>query len=253
MSPASVQDLNFSKAVSRALANFVDSVVVAFGADLRSVVLYGSGAEGRLRPASDVNVVLVLASFDAAKAASIRESFAAAHAAIRLSAMFLLDSEVESSIECFAQKFSDIIRRHRVLYGPDPFEGRSVPRAAVIARLKQVLLNLTLRLREAYVERGTTPERISDVISDAAGPLRSCAATLLEVEGKPSQHPKEALASFVAGFGESGWDEVLRNISETRDRHTLSASAADTTLVQLIQLAARLRARVELADSSTKG
>jgi hypothetical protein len=247
-----VQDLHLSEAVAGGLASFIESAIAVFGPELKSIVLYGSGAEGRLRPASDVNLILVLGSFDAVKAASFREPFAAAHAAIRLSAMFLLEPEVGPAMECFGQKFSDIVRRHRILYGPDPFAGRTVPRAAVIARLKQVLLNLILRLREAYVERGATPERISKLIAEVSGPLRSCAATLLEVEGKSAMPPKEALASFVAGSGEAGWSEVLENISATREGSLLSASAGDATLAQIIRLATELQARVASVESGVQ-
>ena len=80
--------------------------------------------------------------------------------------MFLLASEVPAAMESFGQKFSDIVRRHRVILGPDPFAGVRVSRPAVILRTKQVLLNLILRMRESYVERGSTPERLS------ASPMR---------------------------------------------------------------------------------
>jgi hypothetical protein len=253
VSPGIAQDLHLTETIAGELASFIDAVVAVFGVDLKSIVLYGSGAEGRLRPASDVNLILVLVSFDPTKAASIRDSFAVAHASIQLSAMFLLESEVGPAMECFGQKFSDILRRHRVLYGPDPFAGMHVPRAAMIMRLRQVLLNLSLRLREAYVERGPTPERISELIAETSGPLRSCAATLLEVEGKPTTHPKEALASFVAGLGEPGWSEVLDNISITRERRSLSASAADATLIQIIRLVAELQSRVQSVNSGAEG
>jgi hypothetical protein len=123
----------------------------------------------------------------------------------------------------------------------------------VIVRLKQVSLNLMLRLREAYVERGSTPERFSELIADSTGPLRSCAATLLELEGRPAAPPKEALANFVSGFGEPGWDKMLENISETRERRLLTASDADATLIQMIELAARLRARVDSLPGGAQG
>jgi hypothetical protein len=231
--------------VARGLTEFIGSAVSAFGSDLIAAVLYGSGAEGRLRAASDVNLLLVLASFDAAKAEAIRQPFAKAHAALQLTAMFLLQSEVEPAMIAFGQKFSDIVRRHRLLYGRDPFEGASIPRTAVILRLKQVLLNLTLRLREAYIERGSTPERVSGLIADSAGPLRSCAATLLELEAKPALAPKEALAQFVLGFGEPGWEEILAHVSDARERRPLSAENADATLLRMIELAKRLRTRAE--------
>jgi predicted nucleotidyltransferase len=228
-----------------AVAGFIDAAREAFGDDLRSVVLYGSGAEGRLRPSSDINLLLILKKFAREKVNGIRGQFSLADSAVRLKAMFLLESEVKSAGELFAQKFSDILRRHRLLYGSDPFSGVSIPDSAVLWRLKQVLLNLTLRLREAYVERGATPERVSTLIADAAGPLRSCAATMLVLEGKPASHPKEALASIVASLGEPDWYEVLAHVSEARERKFLAPDVAEATLFRLIDLAQRLRARVE--------
>jgi len=233
------------KASGVAITTFVTAALQIFREDLRSVILYGSGAEGRLRPTSDINLVLFLSSFDPAKAAAIRSQFSYAESAGRLAAMFLLESELASAVELFAQKFSDILRRHRVLYGPDPFAGLSIPRSAEIGRLRQVLLNLTLRLREAYVEYGSTPERISRLIADSAGPIRSCAATLSKLEGKVAVQPKEALAEFAISLGDGGWSEVLDHISETRERTLLSPDVADATLIRLIELTTRLRTRAE--------
>ena len=65
----------------------------AFGDDLRSIVLYGSAAEGRLRATSDINVMFVLGRFDEERANQFREPFrfacAAAHAPPRFSCTFL--------------------------------------------------------------------------------------------------------------------------------------------------------------------
>jgi len=111
--------------------------------------------------------------------------------------------------------------------------------------LKQVLLNLTLRLREAYVQYGSTPERISRLIADSAGPIRTCAATLPELEGKAAISPKEALVDFAGSLGDIGWEEVLAHISETRKRALLSLDVADATVLRLIELATRIRSRAE--------
>src|SRR4026209_1761565 len=140
--------------VARVVTDFTEAARQAFGTDLDSIVLFGSDAEGALRPTSDVNIVVVLAAFDPVKAALLRDALRVAHAAADLSAMFLLRSEVQDAAQAFAQKFADIQRRHRVLHGEDPFATLAIPRAALITRLNQVLLNLTLRLRALYVERG---------------------------------------------------------------------------------------------------
>ena len=116
--------------------------------------------------------------------------------------MFLLESEIPSAMECFAQKFADILRRHRVVLGKPVFAGTKVPRGPEIFRMRQILLNLTLRLREAYVARGMLAEQAVRVLADTLGPLRATAATLLELEGTPISDSSAALAAL-SGVGAS--------------------------------------------------
>lgn len=224
--------------VDSVLTEFVDSTKKAFQDDLRSIVLYGSGAEGKLRPASDVNVIVVLSKFDQHKADQLRESLRLAAAAIKLKAMFLLEEEVRPASQAFAVKFADVKRRRRVLYGDDPFAVVSVSREDAIFRLKQTLLNLILRLRESYISRGLREEQLVATIANAAGPLRSCAATLLELEGMTVPSAKEALQQISSSLpGAEKRDEELHLISEARQKQTLPKGVAALTLFHLIELA----------------
>ena len=106
---------NLPPNVGRVLTGFIEQAQSAFANDLRAVVLYGSGAEGKLRATSDVNLLLVLSAFEQTKANQLREPLRLAHAAILLRVMFLLESEIRPAMESFAVKFADIIRRRRVL------------------------------------------------------------------------------------------------------------------------------------------
>lgn len=224
--------------VDSILNEFVTATKTAFQQDLRSVVLYGSGAEGKLRPASDVNVIVVLTKFDQRAADQLREPLRLAEAAIKLRAMFLLEEEVQPASHAFAVKFADVKRRRRVLYGDDPFAAISVSRDDSIFRLKQTLLNLILRLRESYISRGLREEQLTATIADAAGPLRSCAATLLELEGVAASSAKEALQQISASLpGAEDRKQELELISEARQRQSLPAGAAAPTLFHLIELA----------------
>ena len=135
----------------RVLAELVTAARDALGDTLEAIVLYGSAVERRLRPSSDVNVLFVLARFEPARIDALRDSVRLAQAAIRLAPMFLLRDEIPHASAAFAVKFADIVRRHRVLSGLDPFADLVIPRERMIARLTQVLLNLRLRLRAAYV------------------------------------------------------------------------------------------------------
>ena len=224
--------------VDSVLTEFVNSTKQAFEGDLRSIVLYGSGAEGKLRPTSDVNVIVVLSKFDSNKADQLREPLRLAEAAIKLRAMFLLDEEVVPASQAFAVKFADVKRRRRVLYGDDPFAVVSVSREDAIFRLKQTLLNLILRLRESYISRGLREEQLAATIADTAGPLRSCAATLLELEGLSAPSAKDALQQISSSLpGAEKRNEELHLVSEARQTRTLPAGVAAPTLLHLIELA----------------
>jgi predicted nucleotidyltransferase len=107
--------------VERALESFTQSARAAFDEDLLSIILYGSAAEGLLRSSSDVNVLVLLSKFSQAKAEHLRAPLRVAQAAIQLSAMFLIESELQSAVQCFAVKFGDIIRRRQISI-PSPIQ-----------------------------------------------------------------------------------------------------------------------------------
>lgn len=229
--------------VSEGLDRFVKAAAAAFGTTLRSVVLFGSAAEGRLRATSDVNVLLVLSAWDDARADGFREPLRAAQAAIRLSPIFVLEGEVEAAALAFPVKFADIQRRRRVLFGADPFTKDLVPRGAEIENLRQVLLNVLLRLRERYLMVSLREEQAARALAEAAAPLRSGAASILELEGQPAASPKEALAALAAEIPGDGWGEVLSYVSAAREGKPLPPGAAPASLRRLVVLAGGLLER----------
>jgi hypothetical protein len=228
--------------VRGALDGFVAALREAFADDLVSVVLFGSAAEARLRPTSDVNAVVVLAQLDPKRLAAVGDAYRLAHAAVRLSAMFILDTEIDAAAEAFAVKFEDIASRHAVLYGSDPFAALVIPRAAALRRLHQVLLNLTLRLREHLALSSAYPERLAVAAADAVGPLRACAATLLSLEAGANLAPRDALRRIAE---ETGTKDPLALIEAARETGAVPAVGGEATLAAALELAARLAARAE--------
>ena len=98
------------------VTKFLASVRRIFDDDLRSVVLYGSGAEGRLRATSDVNLLIVLSAFNSAHATELQSPFTSAASAANLKAMFLLESEVGPALELFeSEHFLRPRRNARIL------------------------------------------------------------------------------------------------------------------------------------------
>jgi predicted nucleotidyltransferase len=222
---------------------FVDAAVATLGPDLRSVVLFGSAAEGRLRATSDVNLMLVLRRFDPARADGLREPLRLAQAAARLAPMFVLEAELAEAAAAFANKFMDIEKRHRVLHGDDPLAAIEIPRAAAVMRLRQVLLNAVMRLRGRYLAQSLHEERLALVVAETAGPLRAAAATLLALEGKPAASPREALERVAGELDGAAFAPALRALSQARETGKLEPGAARAATLALIDLGGRLHAR----------
>jgi hypothetical protein len=239
-------------AVARVLADLVASLRLVLGDRLRAVILYGSAAEARLRPTSDVNVAVVMTAFDRAAAERLADTLRVGRAAVRLAVMWLLEDELAPAAAAFAAKFMDMRRRRRVLFGGDPFAALVVPRSAQITRLRQVLLNLALRLRASCAIHARNEAGLVATIADAAGPLRSCAAAVLELEGRPvPPTSRAALEQVAADLGDPRWVQALARLSEARQAQKLAADVAADTVFSLIDLAGALRRRVDaLAGAS---
>ena len=231
--------------IQRHLDLFVAAAQTAFGDDLAAAVLFGSAADGQVRATSDVNLLLLLKRFTPQTADALRGSLRLAHAAIDLQVMFLLERELTQAADAFAVKFADIIARHRVLLGVDPFASLHTSRDAVLRRLRQVLLNQQVRMRERYMLLSLNEEQLAGAIADAAGPLRSAAASLAQLEGKSAQSGKQALEAFVDQLGDPALNTALQAMSKARETARLAPGQALPAFTGLMAITERLREHAE--------
>lgn len=238
--------------VGQVLADFLHAAQESLGSDLHSVVLYGSGAEGKLRATSDLNLVLVLSSFEQSKIDLLRGPLRLAQAAVQLRPMFLLKEEIHAAANSFASKFADILRRRVILYGEDPFANLAIPREIQLVELKQHLLNQILRLRASYVSSSLRPEQLNLVMARAIGPLRASAATLLELQGCASASSNNALEIVGAQLGLANWSQTFALLSAMRDSGMLPPSEATHLFFQILDLTCRMHSRAEALSGEVR-
>ncbi len=137
-----------------------------------------------------------------------------------------------------------------MLHGDDPFVSLAVPRAAAITRLRQVLLNLLLRLRQRYALLSAPEDRLALVLADVAGPLRAAAVTLLTLEGETAPPPREALETVAKSLAGAASEPALRLLSRIRETGLAPAGAARDATIVLLDLIPRMLARAgKLAES----
>jgi predicted nucleotidyltransferase len=223
--------------VRRVLGEFVEGLLRAAGPQVESVILFGSAAEGRMRPTSDVNLLVISQGLGMSQLDEIRPLLRSGRAAVGLKVMFLESAEVANAFEAFAVKFSDIKARHRVLFGQSPLEKVEITRAAAVRRLRQVLLNLTLRLRERYAAEGDHEEVLARILADVTGPLRASAATLMALRDGRQRAPKPALEEFCA---DGSWEECLAGMSAVHRGERLAPGQMRALLSDVLRLLATL-------------
>jgi len=227
-------------AVRAWLSQASQALIDCLGEELEALVLFGSAAEGLMRASSDVNLLVVLRRFDPERIDRASGVLQDAVAAVELHPMFLLAHELALAAESFSVKFDDIAHRHLVLYGTDPFDGLTIPRALLVKRLQQVLFNLTLRLRTLYAVGRVREESLAAIIADTAAPLRRSAHAILELRGAQPSSPKAALESLAAELG-GDWSNDLQNLSKARENLHLDPGTAGTLVLRLAELSEALR------------
>jgi hypothetical protein len=131
------------------LDQLVERLRKALGADLISVVLYGSAAVGDYEEKfSDYNVLCVLGQITPAQLGATGPIFRWWREQGNPAPLLLTDTEVRTSTDCFAIEFHDIKEHHRILYGSDVVSSLMIDRSFYRAQVEHDLRAKLLRLRQ---------------------------------------------------------------------------------------------------------
>jgi hypothetical protein len=148
------------------LEELVSQLRAAYGAALRSIVLYGSAAAGEhIAKRSDYNVLVIVDALGA-------EHLAAASAASRAWAdagnpapLTLTMPEWRGSADIFPMEYADILDRHRVLFGDPPFDGIQVDRNDLRLQLEQEAMGKLIKLRQGVLASGNDGQRQLELLA----------------------------------------------------------------------------------------
>ncbi|HEX4273948.1 MAG TPA: hypothetical protein VHZ74_01270 [Bryobacteraceae bacterium] len=136
-------------AMPGSLDQLVEKLRKALGADLVSVVLYGSAAVGDSdEKYSDYNVLCVLSRIEPAQLGATEAIFRWWRGEGNPAPLLLTEREVRTSTDCFAIEFHDIKEHHRILHGADLVSGLEIDRSFYRAQVEHDLRAKLLRLRQ---------------------------------------------------------------------------------------------------------
>jgi len=152
------------------LDQLVQKLRNALGADLVSVVLYGSAAAGdHHENFSDYNVLCVLSDITPRQLGATESVFRWWRESGNPSPLLLTEREFLTSTDCFAIEFEDIKACHRILYGADLVSSleidRSFYRAEVEYELRAKLLRLRQKASGVLSDRNVLRRLLADSVS----------------------------------------------------------------------------------------
>lgn len=154
------------------------------------------GAGGELQHDEQVHTLVIVDAFaygDLARLAPLASNWARRGLAVPL---FLAPSELQRSLDAFPLEFSQIIARHVVVAGDDPFRDMAVAdrdlRRACEAQVRSHLLHL----REGFIQAAGSPKALAGLVSASVGPLRALLVNIAALYGVNAR-TSAALVHFV--------------------------------------------------------
>ena len=193
--------------------DFVSRLRTAAGANLESVILFGSAVAGDYHPEfSNVNLFCVIRD----------SSFAALHAlspAVKWwdtqkqpPPLFMTHEEIKRSVDVFTIELIDMQQHHRVLFGEDVVQGLSIPanlhRVQVEYELREKLALLRQQLLLASGNDSRLWELLLRSVSSFATLFRHALIVLGQTAPVGKRETVQALSKQI-GFDASGMLQVM--------------------------------------------
>ncbi len=195
------------------ISDFVGRLRDAAGANLESVILFGSSVTGDFHAEfSNVNLFCVVRDTSFAAMRALAPAVKWWDAQKQPPPLFMTRAEIERSVDVFTIELIDVKQHHRVLFGEDVFANLSIPadlhRAQVEYELREKLALLRQHLLLAYGNDSRLWELLTRSISSFATLFRH-ALIVLDSNAPTGKRPAiKALADKI-GFDPLPFLQVL--------------------------------------------
>jgi hypothetical protein len=198
------------------LEELVSQLQKVYGAQLRSVVLYGSAAAGEHIPKrSDYNVLVIV---DELTMDHMRAEAAVARAWAQGGnppPLTLTIDEWRSSADIFPMEYADILERHRILYGTAPFDGIAVDRKDLRLQLEYEAMGKLLKLRQGVLAAGGDAKAQIELLAASLSTIMVIFRAVERLHGAVPPTDYERLSRDVAtraGFDAQPFVRVVRHV-----------------------------------------
>lgn len=175
-------------------ANFIDDLKATHGANLASVILYGSAAAGDfVAQSSDYNLLIALHEIRP-------QDLRAAHACLREwqklghpVPVYFTVAELKEAADVFPIEFHQMERARKVLYGEDVLAEVKISDVFLRHQTEYELRSKLLQLRRLYIPAATSSEKLCHLMGESLISFAAIFRAVLLLHGIESPVTKNAI------------------------------------------------------------
>ena len=201
------------------LEELVRQLQLAYGAGLRSVVLFGSAVAGEHRAMkSDYNVLVIVDSLPPGRLRAVAAVSKAWAEDGNPPPMTFTHAEWRSSADIFPMEYADILERHRILFGEPQFDGIRVELSDLRLQVEQQTMGKLLQLRQSTMAAGGDSRLQLELLEKSLSTLMVVFRGVCRLHGQvPSQDYEELARSLAerAAFSPEPFVKVIRHVRES--------------------------------------
>jgi len=210
------------------IEDFVNRLRQAAGANLESVILFGSAVAGDYHPEfSNVNLLCVIRDSSFAALQALAPVVKGWDALKQPPPLFMTRDEIKSSVDVFTIELIDMQQHHRVLFGEDVIQGLSIPPSLHRVQVEYELREKLALLRQHFLLASGNDARMWDLLLRSVSSFATLFRHALIVLGHNAPVSKreavQALAQQIK-FDASGMLQVLDVREKKLDRKKLNVA-----------------------------
>jgi hypothetical protein len=228
------------------LEELVAQLRAAFGAELRSVVLYGSAASGEhIAKQSDYNVLVLVDALDVARLDAVGAVVRAWSDAGNPPPFTLTLDEWRRSADIFPMEYSDIQERHRVLHGLSPFDGVRVAPADLRRQLESEAMGKLLHLRQGVLAAGGDGRRQLELLEASKSTIMVLFRAMMRLHGETPPADTAELCRQAGRLAAFDPEPFVRVVRHARGDDKLRAGDAGRMLTEYVRGVQQLVAHID--------
>lgn len=178
------------------LEHFLEQLKKAHGANVLSIILYGSAAgEDFHQRYSDYNLLVLLQELsleELSRSAKLCQKWMRTN---NPPPLFVDREYLETSRDVFPLEFLDIQEAHRVLFGEDPFADMKISREHLRLECESELKGKILSLREAFLQAYPSKRKVKTLVLNSSSALFTLFRGLLRLLSEPVPETKREVLS----------------------------------------------------------